>query len=771
MAWQNDEYSQFDDYENEYDDYDGQYEDDEDEGEDESQSNAQQPVVTYYVAPPAQNGKQQAVKPQVVKVPAKGAPTVKTKVKEVVKPAEPKVVTKTKVVKQVVQAPPKVVTKYKTKVVQAPPKIQTKYKTRVVREPAKTKVIYKTRSTTGIFAMVLSFIFGIIFTVAGLFGGTFFVVKYMKLKDIAQVVGIDYTQYLNEAYGNATIYGSLDKVQEFAKKAQDQTLCLNDFAQYSPQVHTQVQKIADKLEEKIGVVLPLDGENGLMATPISDIVAFAKRTAGDTVIVDVLEKLDLGLDLDNPLFATVLYPTVLDEHGNVVKQDGKVVRDTDNPRTLRDIRDVFSEGGDILAAFGNVTINELLGNSASDDNAIMSAFGGYTINELKDSTFMEEITIGELLNVDPTDPNTSSVMLALKDYTLKDLTGSGEKEIMDLKIGDLLNVDPTDPNTSSVMLALKDYTLNDLTGNGEKDIMDLKIGDLLNVDPTDPNTSPVMLALKDYTLNDLTGNGEKDIMDLKIGALLNVDPTDPNTSSVMLALKDYTLEDLTGNGEKDIMDLKIGALMGVDPTDPDQNSMMLALSEYSLKELNSGAFMDQVTIGELLGVTASSPDMLKAIQNFSLNDLSDPNKINDLKLSDLLGNDAMESNNIMKALKAHNATLGHLADEINEITIQEIMGDTIYEADGVTLKGVWHYLLTDDVTGQEQALTINQMDNLTHNMAANVQKATLQQLSDDGIISGITQADLNRTIPFSTQRVGDLTISGLIHAIATIPSI
>lgn len=721
MAWQNDEYSQFDDYENEYDDYDAQYEDDEDEGEDESQSNAQQPVVTYYVAPPAQNGKQQAVKPQVVKVPAKSAPTVKTKVKEVAK---------TKVVKQVVQAPPKVVTKYKTKVVQAPPKIQTKYKTRVVREPAKTKVIYKTRSTTGIFAMVLSFIFGIIFTVAGVFGGAFFVVKYMKLKDIAQVVGIDYTQYLNEAYGNATIYGSLDKVQEFAKKAQDQTLCLNDFAQYSPQVHTQAQKIADKLEEKIGVVLPLDGENGLMATPISGIVAFAKRTAGDTVIVDVLEKLDLGLDLDNPLFATVLYPTVLDEHGNVVKQDGKVVRDTDNPRTLRDIRDVFSEGGDILAAFGNVTINELLGNSASDDNAIMSAFGGYTINELKDSTFMEEITIGELLNVDPTDPNTSSVMIALKDYTLKDLTGSGEKEIMDLKIGDLLNVDSTDPNTS-----------------------------------------PVMLALKDYTLNDLTGNGEKDIMDLKIGDLLSVDPTDPDTSSVMLALKDYTLEDLTGNGEKDIMDLKIGALMGVDPTDPDQNSMMLALSEYSLKELNSGAFMDQVTIGELLGVTASSPDMLKAIQNFSLNDLSNPNKINDLKLADLLGNDAMESNNIMKALKAHNATLGHLADEINEITIQEIMGDTIYEADGVTLKGVWHYLLTDDVTGQEQALTINQMDSLTHNMAANVQKATLQQLSDDGIISGITQADLNRTIPFSTQRVGDLTISGLIHAIASIPSV
>ena len=342
---------------------------------------------------------------------------------------------------------------------------------------------------------------------------------------------------------------------------------------------------------------------------------------------------------------------------------------------------------------------------------------------------------------------------------------------MDLKIGDLLNVDPTDPNTSSVMIALKDYTLKDLTGSGEKEIMDLKIGDLLNVDSTDPNTSPVMLALKDYTLNDLTGNGEKDIMDLKIGALLNVDPTDPNTSSVMLALKDYTLEDLTGSGEKDIMDLKIGALMGVDPTDPDQNSMMLALSEYSLKELNSGAFMDQVTIGELLGVTASSPDMLKAIQNFSLNDLSDPNKINDLKLADLLGEAAMQSNNIMKALKAHNATLGHLADEINEITIQEIMGDTIYEADGVTLKGVWHYLLTDDVTGQEQALTINQMDSLTHNMAANVQKATLQQLSDDGLISGITQADLNRTIPFSTQRVGDLTISGLIHAIATIPSV
>ncbi|MBR7099734.1 MAG: hypothetical protein IKC91_01095 [Clostridia bacterium] len=641
MAWQNDEYSQFDDYENEYDDYDGQYEDDEDEGEDESQSNAQQPVVTYYVAPPAQNGKQQAVKPQVVNVPAKGAPTVKTKVKEVAK---------TKVVKQVVQAPPKVQTKYKTKVVQAPPKIQTKYKTRVVREPAKTKVIYKTRSTTGIFAMVLSFIFGIIFTVAGVFGGAFFVAKYMKIKDISQVIGIDYTKYLNEAYGNATIYGALDKVQEIAQKAQNQTLCLNDFAQYSPQIHTQVQKIADKLEELTGVVLQVDGDNGLMATPISGITAFAKRTAGDTVVIDVLEKVHLGIDLNDPLFACVLYPALLDEEGNAVEQDGKIVRDTENPRTLRQIRDMFSHDQNMMATFGH-------------------------------------LTIGELMHLDPTDPNINTVMQALSGYTLHDLT---ESEFM----------------------------------------------------------------------NHVT-----------IGELLNVDPTDPNTNSVMIALKDYTLEDLTGNGEKDIMDLKIGALMGVDPTDPDQNSIMLALSEYSLKELNSGAFMDEVTIGALLGVTASSPDMLKAIQNFSLNDLSDPNKINDLKLADLLGDDAMEANNIMKALKAHNATLGHLADEINEITVQEVMGDIVYEDDGVTLKGVWHYLLTDDHTGEEQHITINHMDDLTRNMAANVQKATLQKLFEDGIISGITQADLNRTIPLSTQRVGDLTISGLIQAIASIPSV
>ncbi|MFR1984241.1 MAG: hypothetical protein ACLS4Z_11405, partial [Christensenellaceae bacterium] len=85
-----------------------------------------------------------------------------------------------------------------------------------------------------------------------------------------------------------------------------------------------------------------------------------------------------------------------------------------------------------------------------------------------------------------------------------------------------------------------------------------------------------------------------------------------------------------------------------------------------------------------------------------------------------------------------------LAADLDKLTIQQVFEDKIYkkDADGnyvlgedgsKVLTGTWKYLLVKD--GKEQECQIKEIDSLVSNMTANMQSATLNDLSDDKILT------------------------------------
>lgn len=236
------------------------------------------------------------------------------------------------------------------------------------------------------------------------------------------------------------------------------------------------------------------------------------------------------------------------------------------------------------------------------------------------------------------------------------------------------------------------------------------------------------------------------------------------------------VSDLTADGGvmNVLGDVKLCELLDYDQNSPDVNTVMKALANVTLRELTGNKVMEDFTIGTLLGVNNDSPTFLKAIQSFSLNDLSNTTTINSLKISDLLGIEPVEGDNsLIQVLIRKNVTIGNIEEKINELTVKDIMGNDIYEEDGVTLKGHWKYLLTKD--GVEQNYTVNDIDAMITNMETNVQKAKISDLVTNKIISVDDEKDLTKTLTFWSEEknaydskiVGDMTLQELIRAAMT----
>ena len=106
-----------------------------------------------------------------------------------------------------------------------------------------------------------------------------------------------------------------------------------------------------------------------------------------------------------------------------------------------------------------------------------------------------------------------------------------------------------------------------------------------------------------------------------------------------------------------------------------------------------------------------------------------------IKIGEIMSEDDLAENKFLKHVK--DETVESLPGALNELTIQQVYADDIYEENG-DLKGEWWYLLTKD--GVEHEYKITDMASLMDNMKENIHDATLKKLSDDGIIqfSGAT---------------------------------
>lgn len=282
---------------------------------------------------------------------------------------------------------------------------------------------------------------------------------------------------------------------------------------------------------------------------------------------------------------------------------------------------------------------------------------------------------------------------------------------------------------------------------------------------------------KPHTIGDLSG--ENSLIsgitkDLTIGQFMG----DGEQSSLSAAISAWKIDDL--NDQDKIMSLKIADVIGVDENSP---AVLQAMRDrdWTLANLNDKDTFNQLALGEVIEIDESNPDtpaLLVSLQNTSIGELSDA--VNRLTLVELLGEDQVEKNSILRNLA--DSTVKTLADDISALSIAQVFEDKVYKTDGDgnyldengnvlyyndtdgnwytspdfaadtrserVLTGTWRYLLTGDKAAEEY--TLEDIGDLTANMTANVQRAALNDLYADGVIQ--TQ-DGSGDLTFLTEKI------------------
>ena len=234
--------------------------------------------------------------------------------------------------------------------------------------------------------------------------------------------------------------------------------------------------------------------------------------------------------------------------------------------------------------------------------------------------------------------------------TLKDLIDNANGIIGGLPIESVLAVDAS---STQVMRALSygtegvNYTVND---RGEIEML------------TDPLTG------KPYpkrTIEDLT-NDQSLIENVTIGDIVTVDE---NTTGILLAIKDWTVGDLTSAAR--IESLRLSQIVTIDDA---SSPILQAMRDWRIADLTDADMVDSLLLGDIIEIGEHSAQLLRALADTAIGDLS--TAIDTLRLQDILGEAALESNNILKNLKQ--SSLETLADDVASLTVAQVFGEELY---------------------------------------------------------------------------------------------
>ncbi len=142
-----------------------------------------------------------------------------------------------------------------------------------------------------ILCLLLGFVLGIVGTLGGIVGLGYYTATQVKIKDAVGTVNdltgmeIDYTQFVNEQYGDSSIYGLVETIIGTVGQMQDGTGSLNTLNAISPMVGTSVQSLISSVAE-FGI--NIDYEK-LMSTPFSGLGDFLSATVNSTDIARLVE--------------------------------------------------------------------------------------------------------------------------------------------------------------------------------------------------------------------------------------------------------------------------------------------------------------------------------------------------------------------------------------------------------------------------------------------------------------------------------------------------
>lgn len=472
------------------------------------------------------------------------------------------------------------------------------------RRERKEKAVVKKGGAGGkIACLLLGFVMGVVGTVGGVGGLGYYAITQVKIKDAVGTVNdlagleIDYTQYVNEQYGDTSVFGLIESVIGAVEQLQTETGSLNSLNAISPMVGAGVQTLIDTVSA-YGVKIDYEG---LMSTPFPTLGEFFTETVNDTDVASLIKAVT-----QNPVEG-VLAMICYGEPGvdYVVLEDGTVqmlgnatsatIGSLTNPDALSE-RLIGLTFYSLVDAFGDVNGNDpitralVYGQEGVDyiynqDGSISPLPMTYQLSETAGSKVFTSPDGVQFTAVEEgvwKDVNDNAIQTREDTSTYQyDVFDSEQTLIATLKfLQEEDDVQHYQVYVSDVAQTRKGPYLSEVFGpnaNLMALVGGLSIGEILNLNGT---SDPIMLAIAygerdvDYrvdgnnkiipinppvTINDMIGGAGLDfVKDIPLSTVLNVNsPLDTGVDSLMIVLAygeegvNYELLDTNKDGIND----------------------------------------------------------------------------------------------------------------------------------------------------------------------------------------------------------------------------
>lgn len=236
-------------------------------------------------------------------------------------------------------------------------------------------------------------------------------------------------------------------------------------------------------------------------------------------------------------------------------------------------------------------------------------------------------------------------------YALDTLSSVLDTDTMTLvQMGDYFGVDFTSDNILEDLLYVPFSYLSDSMTTALNSVY---LDDVLELDA---DSSKVMLFL---------AYGEEGV-DYEIRE--TSDPETGETTRQLVVYRRKTVGSVTTATDS----MKIGDIVSVDGS---SSPLLQAVQDWTINDFSNTDKVDSLTLGQVLSIGADSPNILQQLADVSLGDIGAA--IDTLTVEDILGSDALAGDPLLELLRS--SSLQTLADDIKSLTLQELFADEVYE--------------------------------------------------------------------------------------------
>ena len=232
------------------------------------------------------------------------------------------------------------------------------------------------------------------------------------------------------------------------------------------------------------------------------------------------------------------------------------------------------------------------------------------------NSVIDKVMIGDVIDIND---SSTQILQTMQNWKIGDMNS----HIETLKVGDVLEIDDS---STYILQTMKDWVIMDMNSY----INDLKIGDVLEIDES---STHILQTMKDWEINNMDGH----IQTLKIGDVLDIDES---STQILQTMKDWEINNMNSYIET----IKIGEVLEIDET---SSKILQTMKDWQINNMNS--HIETLTIGDLFSDEdiASNP-LISALQNFTMNDLSNEDKIDGLQIKSLF--DLSDADTLMQTI-------------------------------------------------------------------------------------------------------------------------